>query len=63
MMMNMHNIVALVLVALLVAAVQPAIAEGKNGFDVSNAPIPVSKILRGGWPVFDFRCVGPALQQ
>ncbi|WP_152208118.1 DUF3179 domain-containing protein [Marinobacter changyiensis] len=36
--------------ALLAAMAQPVVAEQKNGFDVSNAIIPLDQILRGGPP-------------
>lgn len=46
----MDNMIGSVLIALLLWATQPAIAESKNGFDVSNARVPVDEILRGGPP-------------
>ena len=48
--MSMDNMIGSVLIALLLWATQPAIAESKNGFDVSNARVPVDEILRGGPP-------------
>ena len=58
----------IIVIAVFLAAAQPLIAEQKNGFDISNARVPVDEILRGGpprdgWPAFGLWCVGPALQQ
>lgn len=58
----------IIVIAVFLVAAQPLIAEQKNGFDISNARVPVDEILRGGpprdgWPAFGLCCVGPALQQ
>ncbi len=40
----------IVVIAVFLAAAQPLIAEQKNGFDISNARVPVDEILSGGPP-------------
>lgn len=45
----MHR-VACVALCLLTFAVSPATAKKLNGFDISNAAVPTSAILRGGPP-------------
>ncbi len=41
---------AFTLLSLLTVAVSPATAKTLNGFDISNATVPTSAILRGGPP-------------
>ncbi|MEQ9547054.1 MAG: DUF3179 domain-containing protein [Marinobacter sp.] len=48
--MRMQSHVVVVLCVLLLVAVRPALAQEKNGFDLSNALIPADEILRGGPP-------------
>lgn len=48
--MNSSRKVIPLVLAVLIVAVQPVLAERKNGFDISDALVPAGQILRGGPP-------------